>query len=580
MLIKTLLATLVLSISAVYGQNSNVAANAANRALEAADRAANVVKEYANRAVDDKDKNDKNVKPTPTPTPVPSNTTIRGKVFFEDDGKPLRRSVVVFFNERSMRAFQTVTDENGNFETKSVITGSYYPMVFSSGIVNFLSSIDFGKLNDEVGERDAFNDAVQGFQEIRVDGNTNLEVKIPVKRGGSVSGTVSYADGSPAARRSIQIFRKVNGKLQSVISGFSCISLMEVGSGGCNETDDRGWYRFVGLPAGEYFIRVNEPALHGSSLPIGGGPEALAMMFGLGGFLNTYYPNTIMANQAEPINIELGKERSDVNITIPDWKLYKISGKVVSEKDGKPIRATVIIVRESEFTERFSLGGSDPSRNSVETDGDGNWAFKEVPNGKYTLVIRPNNDVGFEYGGSYTSDVVTTVEYAANVANVAVASATKVSNSNRETPKASPPPNLPSGFSRKSTTLTVENSNLENIEIRVGKSAWILGTVIFPSGTESDGRLKITALDENDVSIESTFIYTYGARENKTANSTKSFELKNLPKGRIKLRLHLIGTTSTIKSATANGVDLLNNFIELKEGQVLSNVKIILEKKE
>lgn len=553
MSVKTLLLILICSTSIIYGQNANTAVNAANAAMEYANRAANT--------------NSKNTKPFPTPTPVPNNTTIRGRVFYEDDGKPLKRGAVVFFKKDSGREPQTLTDDNGNFEISNIPAGRYFPMIISAGVVNFFSSINFENISGD-GDRDALKEAMQGYQEIIADGKSNLEVKIPVKRGGAISGAVTYSDGSPATGRAIQLLRKVNGRLQPVISNFACLAISGIGSGTCNETDDRGMFRFIGIPAGEYFMRVNEPAIHGrnNSEFLGGPDRALSMVFGLGAFLNTYYPNTLEVSQAKPIKVEFGKEQKDVNITIPDWKLYKISGKVISAKDGKPVKSKIYILQKNELTANITTPSFEQYRSFVETDEEGNWSFIEIPKGDYTLLIQPYDSYG-------ANAAMVAVNAAMNAVNVAV-------DSKRNSPKSSPTPNLPKGFAKMSKNLTVENSNLENVEIKVNTAAGILGTVVVPPKSESGGRLKIIAVDENENAIESGYVYFYDLNPDSNANSVKTFQIKELPKGKIKLKFEFINSNFSIKTATANGVDLLKDSVELREGQSLSNVRIVLEKKQ
>ncbi len=548
MSIKTLLAIIIFSLSYSYAQNTNTTANIAKDPAPIMNKAANV---YVNRP-----------KELPTPTPIPSNTTIRGKVFYEDDGKPVRRSVVVFFKLKGGGEPQTLTDENGNFEIKNIQAGSYFPMAFSAGIVNLFSSLDFEKLDGPQNEREVFVDASRGFQEVIADGKTNLEIKLPVKRGGAIGGKVTYSDGTPAIGRPIQLLRKVNGKLQPVISDFFCLAQLNTSnSASCYQTDDRGMYRFTGLPAGEYFIRVSEPTFHGGKFSryIGGPNSAMAMMFGVGTFLNTYYPDTIDSEQAKSVKIELGKEQKDVNVTIPEWKLYKISGKVVSSKDGKPVKARVYISQKNNVLTAISFPNSDSFRPAAETDENGNWIFKEIPRGQYTIQIEPINADSY----NYASNTYNTVSNAANYAS--------------NTKRTQPSPPL---YANMMQDVTVENSDVENVEIKAYLSAKIMGNVVVSTKTRIENGIKIEVFNESNKKIAQTTVYAYEFNENPTNNQfINRFEVDKLPKGKIKLAVTLRDSDLIVKSVAVNGVDLLKDFVELKEGQILMNVKIVLEKK-
>lgn len=528
MLIKTLFVILTLSVLSTLAQNSNVSIETAT-------------KPASNKPASTRPK------PTPTPTPIPSNTTIRGKVFYEDDGKSVRRSVVVFFKTGSGRESQTLTDENGNFEIHNVQAGSYFPMLISGGAVNLFSNLDL--LNKDFEQ--SLKLASKGFQEIIVDGKTNLEVKIPVKRGGAISGKVTYYDGTPAGGRPIQVLKKVNGKFQPVILDISAIFRASSGFEGIFETDDRGMYRFSGLPAGDYFIRIIEPTIHGTSFESYkniGPNSAMGMMFASGTFLNTYYPQTISADEAKPIKVDVGKEQSDINITIPNWKLSEVSGNVVSSKDGKPVRANVYINRVESSLPQLPLTNLDTYSSSVGTDENGNWSFRNIPKGEYVIRVEPWGESQYNY--------------------VSSGKPAKVER-----------------YAKVSQNVTVENSNVEKVEIKTYLSPSISGTVILPKEIEIAENMKFTAnlniqiINEKNEIVEQEWVSLFDSENGELNPQSKIFKIEGLSKEKFKLKVDTLGENIEVKSATAKGIDLLNNFIELKEGQVLSNVRIVLEKK-
>ncbi len=528
MSIKTLLIILTFSVVSIFAQNSNVAI-------------VTVTKSAANKPATTRPK------PTPTPIPIPSNTTIRGKVFYEDDGKPVRRSVVVFFKMGSGREQQTLTDENGNFETYNVQAGNYFPMLISGGAVNLFSNLDFLSKDFE----QSFKLATKGFQEIIADGKTNLEVKITIKRGGAISGKVTYSDGTPASGRPIQVLKKVDGKFQPVIFNISAIFLASSGLEGILETDDRGMYRFSGLPAGDYFIRIIEPTIHGASFESYkniGPNSAMGMMFASGTFLNTYYPQTISADEAKPIKVDFGKEQTDINITIPDWKLSEVSGKVVSSKDGKPVRANVYINRVEASLPQLPLSNLDNYSSSVGTDKDGNWSFINIPKGNYIIRVQPWTDSQYKYVSS---------EKPAKIER----------------------------YAKVSQNVTVENSDLKKVEIKTYLSPSISGTVILPKEIKIEEDMKFTAnlniqvLNEKNEIVEQEWVSLFNSENGKPNPQSKIFKIEGLSKEKFKLKVDTLGENIEVKSATANGINLLTDFIELKEGQTLSNVKIVLEQK-
>lgn len=557
MLMKTLLITLILSISTIYGQNSNAAANAAKAAAEAAMQAANTAMEVANRAVDVKDIKSKPAKPIPTLPPIPSNTTIRGKVYFEDDGKPLRRTRFMLTGKEPPRSeLFAVTDDLGNFEIKNVQKGTYLPIVISPNVVSPINFNDYEPESVRKTSSQLIENLTKDFPKIEVDGIKDLETKIPVKRGGVVSGKVTYSDGSPAIGVNISVNKKGSLFFSGFNSIYSRVILGYLNGGVSFQTDDLGNYRITGLPAGEFIVSVNEDANHIISNGKDDGLESFLGNFLISNsYLNSFYQDTVEQSKATPIKVELGKETKNIDIKINHWKLYKISGKVISAKDKKPMKAKVYLVSEAESQYWLNYPGTEMFLKSLTMNDNGEWAFKDLPNGKYKLKIVPQ---GSESMYDYT------LPSAANVSVSGKSVKTK-----------------PIKYAIQIKDFKIENANIENLQIEIGIGATISGTVTFERENDFIDHFNISFVNENGDIIGTGYIRRFSDDkvESKTKFLTKPFVIENLPSGKLKLKIDSRDETVSVKSATANGVDLLNNFIELKEGQVLPNVRIVLEKK-
>lgn len=554
MRLTNLIILLIFIVSYATGQNSNV----------------------SNRA-------DAGGSPLPTPTIVPANTTVRGKVFYEDDKTPVRRSVILVFNFEDRSDSSTLTDEKGNFELKNVKAGSYYPLVLAPGAINFFSNIDFSKVNEN--EKTSFAEAAKSAPEFKANGTTDLNVEVPVKRGGSISGKVFYADGSPAIGCSIQIFRRLDGKLQPVISDFTRLYLTTALSTSSFQTDDRGMYRFAGLPDGEYFISVSESAFHTKNTKVS--PfrvtldYAMSLLFGGNSFLNTFYPNTIESKNAQPLKVEAGREITDANITIPDWKLFNVSGKVVSAKDGKPVKARVYAMETNSAIVKIPLPSysSEPSKTAVQTDENGNWAFYNIPRGNYTILVDPVDE-----NNQYLA--MRAVNAAMAAAN-AVSNSTTVINTNRRTARASS--NELANFAVNSNTgiipkpryakisydVVVANSDVENISIKADPEAVIKGTADFDVQTELNGAVIIQILNEMNVPVGTKYLYLYDSSKYLGKIWKQNFTINSLPKGKLKMKIIISNDNISLKSATLNNIDLQQNVFEIGAGQTLDNFKLI-----
>jgi hypothetical protein len=147
--------------------------------------------------------------------------------------------------------------------------------------------------------------------------------------------------------------------------------------------DENGAYQFRGLPAGEYIVS----AAPGGKDP---GPEGPRSMQGVLG--NTYFPSTIDPRLSPPVTVSPDVEVSDINITLAQRSLHSVAGTVRGEVDGHPIAGATV---------RLSKKDGDPAgidkamaNYFSTTDAQGSWLLNNVPDGTYTLDVRPTALVG------------------------------------------------------------------------------------------------------------------------------------------------------------------------------------------
>ena len=264
-----------------------------------------------------------------TPRPVPANSVITGRVFFEDTGRPVRRSSITLISRTRLGSdLSALTDNDGYFQIKGVSAGSYYPVVNSPGVVSPMAFIDPSRDRDE-----GFEDGTKGVNPIVVNGTGSIEVNIPVKRGGAISGRVAYADGDPAIGIKIEVMKKTEDGFMPVIPNLSSVATLYNGGAGVYQTDDRGYFRSAGLPAGKYIVRITEKGKHS-----GGGELGYTRGVDSGSLLTMYYPDVFVLSLARVVDIELGQDSPEIAIVIPDRDLRKITGKVVSAKGKIAVR--------------------------------------------------------------------------------------------------------------------------------------------------------------------------------------------------------------------------------------------------
>lgn len=263
---------------------------------------------------------------------------VRGRVIYEDTRRPLRRVQVMIYDpanrEGRGRHLRSWTNARGEFQLKDVPEGKYFISVDAPGIIR---SQPFDS-----------SDSQTDLTSVTVDGTSQSDVVVRVKRGGAVSGKVTYADGD----------------------------------------------RVSGLSPGDYLIGAAEEKM---------GIELMAqeevdgsVMLNRARFPATYYGGAVSLKGATVLHVEAGDEKADINITLVERSVYSISGVVMLKGDQRPIaRARVSLKKKDE--EPDSLRGEDLV---VNADEEGRFTFDEAPEGAYMMTVTPPR----ENYRSYTVD--------------------------------------------------------------------------------------------------------------------------------------------------------------------------------
>ncbi|HEX8719385.1 MAG TPA: carboxypeptidase-like regulatory domain-containing protein, partial [Pyrinomonadaceae bacterium] len=312
----------------------------------------------------------------------PAESTVRGRVVYDDTERPVRRAQITLLGETGDRTeFGALTDARGYFTIRKVRAGTYVVAVGVPGVISPTGFMTFDELRAP-GLPD-FGEGRKFFDVVEVNGKEDATVTVHARRGAALSGRVTYADGDPAPSVTVHIVRRDSeGRLRRLLpSGLSAFML--------NRTDDRGQFRVAGLPPGEYYVSVTEAAVHGAesrgARPYGA-PNVIEELAGQH-FLVTYHPSASGVKEAESVKVAAGEERADVDVVIPERALRTVAGQVRSRRDGRPVaRARVTIVRRDDASEETAALYYDTSRlsnNGTTTDEAGRFQFKEIPDGAY-----------------------------------------------------------------------------------------------------------------------------------------------------------------------------------------------------
>jgi hypothetical protein len=304
-----------------------------------------------------------------------AKSSIRGRVIYEDNGKPVRRAEVYLLRADTLSpdGSKALTDDNGEFLMHEVAAGDYY---FSIDVPGVLNPNDYEGFSGKGSEEIKVSQTKLGlfFKKIVTDGVNELQPVVLAKRAGTISGRVTYADGDPAPGLKVEALRKTAERFEGSRS-------TEQGSVGSTKTDDRGHYRFTGLPPGEYIVFLREKADHTSTVKnISYGSDRESE-------LKTYFPGVATATEAKPLEITAGRQQEGVDLIIPDRKFYKLAGVVLSKADKKPLKGMRVTLQRADSNDLLEYGNI--TRLTVMTDEEGKWTLKDMPSGNYRAEIGP-----------------------------------------------------------------------------------------------------------------------------------------------------------------------------------------------
>jgi 5-hydroxyisourate hydrolase-like protein (transthyretin family) len=284
--------------------------------------------------------------------------TISGRVTL--NGEPVANVVVALqhtSDPSTSHGVRVRTDGAGQFRLTGVTAGRYLLGALAPG---FVSPSDQYYVPHGVLITVLEGENMDGFS-------------IELKRGAAIAGRVTDSQRRAIAEENVVLTmldeqgrpRRLNSPMNSYL----------------NITDDRGYYRIFGLPAGRYLVSVGH---NPQEFP----PRGDRRVF----YRKTYHPDATEESKAEVIELSEGGEATGVDITVAEAKLAcLVSGRIVDAETGKPV--TMIGVGYMKVKENSRSSGS--TLNASQSDANGRFQIS-LPPGKYLL-----------YGGGTNSDYFT-----------------------------------------------------------------------------------------------------------------------------------------------------------------------------
>jgi hypothetical protein len=286
------------------------------------------------------------------------NATISGRVTL--NGEPVANIVVALQNPPGPSpspGIRVRTAGAGQFRFAGVTAGRYVLGALAPGFIS-PSDRPFGP---------------QGAL-ISVSEGENMDgVSIELKRGGAIAGRVTDSRRRAIAEENVVL---MNLDEQGRPQPFN-IPMNTYFSG----TDDRGYYRLFGLPAGRYLVSVGQRPQEASN-PI------RRRIF----YPQTFHPDATEESKAEVIELSEGGEATGVDITVAETKrTYLVSGRIVDADTGQPVAQIAVSYVKLVGDGRSGGGPTD----AIQPDANGGFQVS-LPPGKYSL-----------FGGRSSSDYFT-----------------------------------------------------------------------------------------------------------------------------------------------------------------------------
>lgn len=283
----------------------------------------------------------------------------------------------------SSKGLTAMTDMDGNFTLRQVPPGDYYLLAQAPG---YLSAISLYSQQERMqNDKDALAAVIASSPKITVSASSTAHADATLTRGGALSGTVRYDDGTPAPSvNPILMLQGKDGKWKDLNIGGMLPAI----------TNDKGEFRLFGIPAGKYAVRA---ALPTTQATMGLGSGSLNFEIKPGDALIVYNDGQLRESAIKPIELGEGEDRGGIDLVFPISGLYAVSGTLTAKSDSHAINFG-------------SVGLEDPvTKAKLRTtlvDPDGSFRFNNVPEGEYLLAVEIAADTVQKKAGQQDTDAL------------------------------------------------------------------------------------------------------------------------------------------------------------------------------
>jgi hypothetical protein len=276
--------------------------------------------------------------------------SVRGRVVAADTGAPIRRALVTLAVGETIRR-QVTTDREGRYQITALPAGRFTLSVGKGGYLTL-----------EHGQRRAFEPG-RPLELARGEALDGVDFALP--RGAVIVGRVTDQRGQPVIGAEIGVERYQYGP-----GGERRLSRLPIP---LQSSNDLGEFRVFGLMPGEYLVSASlrqMPSLPGQPTPT----EPVEAP------LQTYYPGTPNAAEAQAVALEVGAEAT-VQFSMVRGRLSRISG-IVRDSSGQPAGGADV-----SLATRTSTPFGVSSRSAGSTGADGRFTIPNVPPGDHFIRV-------------------------------------------------------------------------------------------------------------------------------------------------------------------------------------------------
>jgi 5-hydroxyisourate hydrolase-like protein (transthyretin family) len=276
-------------------------------------------------------------------------------------------------------------------------------------------------------------------------------------------------------------------------------------------TNDLGEYRVFDLPPGSYFILASTPR-NGIDNSMQGAIQQGA------NYSPTYFPGTTEIARASPIEVKSGDEIPGINIgfaLIFPGRTYKVHGHVFNSISGHPdANVAVMIVPRGQNNEE----GNFDSKNARPDEKTGEFEIEGVPPGEYLVVA-----VWFEGNKTHTG----------------------------------------------TQSVDVIGSDIRDVSISLTRGVDISGRLTFEGKSAASASPIVVTLSPSEA--ETQFSTGVDAK----VQPDGSFVLSEVGDGSYSINVFSKCSECYLRSAKANGVDLLDKGVQIDSGNASSSITVV-----